>query len=174
MNVTKEDRIKELEAKQSDMKLVNAHKKLYELKLYIDESWNLERLLTCIRPELKTRFDRALDHYDDNIFITKNKIDLIEMMQRAYQALIDEAEALGFNKLDHEFWFIKYNDRDYVICKNDHDHEVAYNKYGNKESVTILTIQELLIGFGEDLYKIKQSLKKLNPKLIKYESISKK
>ena len=69
---------------------------------------------------------------------------------------------------------IRDSDKEYIICKNDHDHEVAFNKYGNKESVTILTIQELLIGFGEDLYKIKRSLKKLNPKLIKYESISKK
>lgn len=174
MHVTKEDRIRELEAKQSDMKLVNAYKKLYELKTYIDESWNINRLLNCIRPELKTRFNRASNHYDDNIFITNNKIELIEMMQRAYQALIDEAQTLGFNKLEYEFWFIEYNNKEYIICKNDHDHEVAFNKYGNKESVTILTIQELLIGFGEDLYKIKRSLRKLNPKLIKYESISKK
>lgn len=174
MHVTKEDRIKELEAKQSDRKIVNANKKLYQLKSYIDESWNLKRLIDCVSPELKTRFNRALQHYDDNIFITKNKIELIEMMHRAYEALINEAERLGFNKLEYEFWFIHYNNMEYIICKNDHDHEVAYNKYGNKENVIILTIQELLIGFGEDLYNIKKSLKKLNPKLIKYENISKK
>ena len=174
MNVTKEDRIKELESKQIDRPLANSYKKLYELKTYINESWDINRLLNCISPELKTRFNRALKYYNDNIFITNNKIELIAMMQRAYQALIDEALTLGFNTLEYEFWYIEYNDKEYIICKNDHDHEVAFNKYGNKESVTILTIQELLIGFGEDLYKIKRSLKKLNPKLIKYESISKK
>ena len=174
MYVTKEERIKELEAKQIDNELHEAHKKIYELKTYIDESWNMDRLLECIRPELKTRFMRALKHYDDNIFITNNKLELLHMMHRAYEALIDEANSLGFAKLEHEFWFINHEDKDYIICKNDCDHELAFKKYGNKEGVTILTIQELLIGFGEDLYKIKQSLRKLNPRIKKYASISKK
>lgn len=173
MNVTKEDRIKELESKQIDRPLANSYKKLYELRSFVDESWNINRLLNCIRPELKTRFNRALKHYNDNIFITNNKIKIIEMMQRAYQALIDEAELLGFNKLENDFWFLNYNNKDFIICKNDSDHELAFKKY-SKENVTILTIQELLIGFGDDLYKIKQSLRKLNPRVNKYANISKK
>ena len=170
----KEKKLKELKAKQTNRELKKAYKKLYELKTYIDESWNLDRLLSCISIELKTRFIRALKHYDDNIFITNNKLELLEMMHRAYEALIDEADSLGFKKLEHEFWFINYQNKDYIICKNNNNHELAFKKYGNKENVIILTIEELLIVFGEDLYKIKQSLKKLNPRIKKYASISKK
>lgn len=169
----KEQKIKELKAKQNTKELNKSLLELNQIKSKVSKEWGKRRILQLISPELLMRFKRAETKYLD-AYLTDNKIELNNMMIRAYEALIKNAIDLGYNKLSPEFILSNHpvTNNQIIICINKDDMPTAYEKYKSKEDVIIFHIDELLIALDQSIFKAKQATFKLQGRIKKYESIN--
>ena len=166
----KERKIKELEALQKNKVFNESIRKLNDTKNKLRLEWGLERIMTLISPELLLRFKRAENKYSHEYHSSFNKIKLNEMMVRAYEALMRDAINRGYNKLSPEFIYTKHpktNDN-IIICLNEDDIHVAFEKYKLKEDVIIFHINEILISMTEDFIDIKKKTHKLGGRIKSY------
>jgi hypothetical protein len=169
----KEDKIKELKAKQLKKELNKSLLELNQIKNKVSKEWGKQRILQLISPELLMRFKRAEAKYL-NAYLTHNKIELNNMMIRAYEALIKDAKDLGYNKLSPEFILSNHpvTNKQIIICVNEDDMPIAYERYKSKEDVIIFYIDELLIAIDQTIFNAKRATYKLRGQIKKYESIS--
>ena len=168
----KERKIKELEALQKNKVFDESIRKLNDIKEKIRLEWGKDRILTLISPELLLRFKRAENKYSMDYHSTFNKVKLNEMMIRAYEALILDAINRGYNKLSPEFIYAKHPDTNdnIIICVNEDDVPIAFEKYKSKENVIIFHINEILISMTKDFIDIKKKTHKLGGRIKSYAS----
>jgi len=169
----KEQKIKELKANQNMKELNKSLLELNQIKSKVSKEWGKQRILQLISPELLMRFKRAEAKYL-NAYLTDNKIELNNMMIRAYEALIKDAINLGYNKLLPEFILSNHpvTNNQIIICVNEDDLPIAYERYKSKENVIIFYIDELLIAIDKSILNAKQKTHKLQGRIKKYESIN--
>ena len=165
----KERKIKELEALQKNKVFDESIRKLNDIKEKIKLEWGKDRILTLISPELLLRFKRAENKYSMDYHSTFNKVKLNEMMIRAHEALILDAINRGYNKLSPEFIYAKHPDTNdnIIICVNEDDVLIAFEKYKSKEDVIIFHINEILISMTKDFIDIKKKTHKLGGRIKK-------
>lgn len=170
----KERKIKELEALQKNKVFDESIRKLNDIKEKIKLEWGKDRILTLISPELLLRFKRAENKYSMDYHSTFNKVKLNEMMIRAHEALILDAINRGYNKLSPEFIYAKHPDTNdnIIICVNEDDVPIAFEKYKSKEDVIIFHINEILISMTKDFIDIKKKTHKLGGRIKSYVSVS--
>lgn len=170
----KERKIKELEALQKNKVFDESIRKLNDIKEKIRLEWGKDRILTLISPELLLRFKRAENKYSMDYHSTFNKVKLNEMMIRAYEALILDAINRGYNKLSPEFIYAKHPDTNdnIIICVNEDDVPIAFEKYKSKENVIIFHINEILISMTKDFIDIKKKTHKLGGRIKSYVNVS--
>ena len=170
----KERKIKELEALQKNKVFDESIRKLNDIKEKIKLEWGKDRILTLISPELLLRFKRAENKYSMDYHSTFNKVKLNEMMIRAHEALILDAINRGYNKLSPEFIYAKHPDTNdnIIICVNEDDVPIAFEKYKSKENVIIFHINEILISMTKDFIDIKKKTHKLGGRIKSYVNVS--
>ena len=170
----KERKIKELEALQKNKVFDESIRKLNDIKEKIKLEWGKDRILTLISPELLLRFKRAENKYSMDYHSTFNKVKLNEMMIRAHEALILDAINRGYNKLSPEFIYAKHPDTNdnIIICVNEDDVLIAFEKYKSKEDVIIFHINEILISMTKDFIDIKKKTHKLGGRIKSYVNVS--
>jgi len=170
----KERKIKELEALQKNKVFDESIRKLNDIKEKIKLEWGKDRILTLISPELLLRFKRAENKYSMDYHSTFNKVTLNEMMIRAHEALISDAINRGYNKLSPEFIYAKHPDTNdnIIICVNEDDVPIAFEKYKSKEDVIIFHINEILISMTKDFIDIKKKTHKLGGRIKSYVNVS--
>jgi len=170
----KERKIKELEALQKNKVFDESIRKLNDIKEKIKLEWGKDRILTLISPELLLRFKRAENKYSMDYHSTFNKVKLNEMMIRAHEALILDAISRGYNKLSPEFIYAKHPDTNdnIIICVNEDDVPIAFEKYKFKEDVIIFHINEILISMTKDFIDIKKKTHKLGGRIKSYVNVS--
>ncbi len=170
----KERKIKELEALQKNKVFDESIRKLNDIKEKIKLEWGKDRILTLISPELLLRFKRAENKYSMDYHSTFNKVKLNEMMIRAHEALILDAINRGYNKLSPEFIYAKHPDTNdnIIICVNEDDVPIAFEKYKSKEDVIIFHINEILISMTKDFIDIKKKTHKLGGRIKSYVNVS--
>lgn len=170
----KERKIKELEALQKNKVFNESIRKLNDIKEKIKLEWGKDRILTLISPELLLRFKRAENKYNMDYHSTFNKVKLNEMMIRAHEALILDAINRGYNKLSPEFIYAKHPDTNdnIIICVNEDDVSIAFEKYKSKEDVIIFHINEILISMTKDFIDIKKKTHKLGGRIKSYVNVS--
>jgi hypothetical protein len=170
----KERKIKELEALQKNKVFDESIRKLNDIKEKIRLEWGKDRILTLISPELLLRFKRAENKYSMDYHSTFNKVKLNEMMIRAYEALILDAINRGYSTLSPEFIYAKHPDTNdnIIICVNEDDVPIAFEKYKSKEDVIIFHINEILISMTKDFIDIKKKTHKLGGRIKSYVNVS--
>ena len=170
----KERKIKELQALQKNKVFDESVRKLNDIKEKIKLEWGKDRILTLISPELLLRFKRAENKYSMDYHSTFNKVKLNEMMIRAHEALILDAINRGYNKLSPEFIYAKHPDTNdnIIICVNEDDVPIAFEKYKSKEDVIIFHINEILISMTKDFIDIKKKTHKFGGRIKSYVNVS--
>lgn len=170
----KQKKIKELEKLQNNKVFNESLYKLNDIKTKVSLEWGKERIMNLISPELLLRFKRADNKYTSEYHASFNKVKLNEMMVRAYEALIQDAIDRGYNTLSPEFIFTYHPDTNekIIICVNEDDVPIAFEKYKSKENVIIFHIKEILILMDQGLFDIKKKTHKLGGRILKYESIN--
>ena len=166
----KERKIKELERLEKNKTFNESLYKLNDIKTKIKLEWGKERIMDLITPELLLRFKRAENKYTNEYHASFNKIKLNEMMTRGYEALIEDAIDRGYNTLSPEFILTYHPDTNekIIICVNEDDVPIAFEKYKSKEDVIIFHINEILITMGQDLFDIKKKTHKLGGRIKSY------
>lgn len=169
--MNKAEQIKALKVKIKNKDLDESLYKLNTIRDTLHKKWGKERMLNLISPELLTRFRRAQVKYREEYNNAKNQIALNEMMVRAYKAIEEDLINQGYKYLEEDYIFIQNTKtkENFIICKNNDQLELAYNKYKN-ENVIILSLQELLLIINNDFIKIKKAFHKFGASIKKYES----
>lgn len=171
----KEQKLAELKNKLENKDLNESLANLYKAKEALYNKWGRERCMEIVSPELKTRFQRAVDKYNNEYSFANDKIALNEMMIRAIAAIDNDIETHKHEPLQNDFIYIKNNKtkENFIICKTNDQMELAYNKYKD-ENVIIISLEELILLINYDFKKIKQMFHSFAGRIIKYESIDKK
>tara|TARA_B100000900_G_C20571932_1_gene713588 strand:- start:846 stop:1340 length:495 start_codon:yes stop_codon:yes gene_type:complete len=140
--------------------------KLKEYRGYvstIDEEWGgRKRLFKCVDVKLEIKFSKAemllkKSLSDDN---PKKKLQMIQMMYRAWDALIKEALDRGYEKLEKEFRCYRYGkDKIAIVCDSDLQLSYLKGKYRNDKDTVLFSMQELFNFIHPDWLDAKEKFK---------------
>ena len=132
----------------------------------IEREWGgKKRLFKCVDAQLEIKFCKAQMLFDKSLIESpvKKKIEMIEMMYRAYKALINKAEANGYSKLENDYRCYKYkNNKIAIVCDSDLQLSNLKSIYGKDKDVILFSMEELFRFVHPDYLEAKETFKKKN------------
>ena len=132
----------------------------------IEKEWGgKKRLFKCVDAQLEIKFCKAQMLFDESLIeaTTRKKIEMIEMMYRAYKALINKAEANGYSKLQNDYRCYKYkNNKIAIVCDSDLQLSNLKSIYGKDKDVILFSVEELFRLIHPDYLEAKETFKKKN------------
>lgn len=132
----------------------------------IEREWGgKKRLFKCVNAQLEIKFCKAQMLFDESLIeaTTRKKIEMIEMMYRAYKALINKAEANGYSKLENDYRCYKYkNNKIAIVCDSDLQLSNLKSIYGKDKDVILFSVEELFRLMHPDYLEAKETFKKKN------------
>lgn len=142
-------------------------KQLKEFRSYetsIENEWGgKKRLFKLVHAQLEIKFCKAQMLFDESLCgdDIQLKIQMIEMMNRAYSALIQKAEENGHNKLADDFRCYKYrNNKIAIVCDAEHQLPRLKELYGKDKDVILFSMEELFRFVHPDYIDAKEVFKK--------------
>ena len=130
----------------------------------IENEWGgKKRLFKCVDVQLEIKFCKAQMLFDEALTKEKaaKKIEMIEMMYRAYNALITKAEESGYSKLDNDYKCYQYNkDKIAIICDSDLQLSNLKSIHGKDKDVILFSMEELFRFVHPDYIDAKEVFKK--------------
>lgn len=144
-------------------------KQLKDYRLYesnINKDWGgKRRLFKCVDTQLEIKFCKAEMLFNETLLdgTTKKKIQMIEMMYRAYSALVDKSTDNGYSKLEDDFRCYKYRDNKIaIVCDTDTQIPRLKELYGTDKDVVLFSVEELFRFMHPDYLSAKETFKKKN------------
>jgi hypothetical protein len=136
----------------------------FETQIKID--WGgKKRLFKCVDVQLEIKFSKAEMMFDKSLYQDhpKKKLQMIEMMRRAYKALIDEAKSNGYKALEKDHKCYRYGkDRIAILCDSDLQLSNLKAKYKNDKDTVLFSIEELFRFIPPDYLNAKETFKQKN------------
>ena len=141
---------------------------------WIERYWNKNRLISIVSYGMRIRFKKAEMLYKDSLYTTnyKNMTQMAEMMIRAYDVLVKEAQDLGHLKLSPTTWTYEHNKTRYLVVKNDQEFWLAHNAYAEEPETIVIGISELFKMANDDLLEVKNKIQgtlNTTAKIIEYK-----
>ena len=143
--------------------------KIKDYRLYesnINKDWGgKRRLFKCVDTQLEIKFCKAEMLFNETLLdgTTKKKIEMIEMMYRAYSALVDKSTDNGYSKLEDDFRCYKYRDNKIaIVCDTDTQIPRLKELYGTDKDVVLFSVEELFRFMHPDYLSAKETFKKKN------------
>lgn len=143
--------------------------KIKEFRLYesnINKDWGgKRRLFKCVDTQLEIKFCKAEMLFNETLFdgTDKKKLEMIEMMYRAYTALIDKAESNGYIKLDNDVRCYKFKDNKVaLVCDTELQMPRLKELYGSDKNAILFSVEELFRFIHPDYLEAKQTFKNKN------------
>ena len=144
-------------------------KQLKDYRLYesnINKDWGgKRRLFKCVDTQLEIKFCKAEMLFNETLLdgTTKKKIQMVEMMYRAYSALVDKSTDNGYSKLEDDFRCYKYRDNKIaIVCDTDTQIPRLKELYGTDKDVVLFSVEELFRFMHPDYLSAKETFKKKN------------
>lgn len=144
-------------------------KQLKDLRSYetsVESNWGgKKRLFKCVDAQLEIKFCKAQMLFDESLIgdDIKLKMQMIEMMNRAYSALIQKAEANGFSKLEDDHRCYKYRDNKIaIVCDTEFERPRLKELYGSDKDTVLFSVEELFRFIHPDYIEAKEAFKKRN------------
>ena len=132
----------------------------------IENDWGgKKRLFKCVDVQLEIKFCKAQMLFDKSLVESpvKKKIEMIEMMYRAYNALITKAEENGYKKLLTDYKCYEYNkEKIAIVCDSDLQLSNLKSIHGKDKNVILFSMEELFRFVHPDYMKAKETFKKNN------------
>ena len=145
------------------------NKQLKDYRLYesnINKDWGgKRRLFKCVDTQLEIKFCKAEMLFNETLLdgTTKKKIEMIEMMYRAYSALVNKAEANGFIKLEDDVRCYKYKDNKIaLVCDTELEMPRLKELYGSDKNTILFSVEELFRFIHPDYLQAKETFKNKN------------
>jgi hypothetical protein len=141
-------------------------KQIKELRTYetsVNKKWGgKKRLFKCVDVQLEIKFCKAEMLLDESLKSqpAKKKIEMIEMMYRAWDALINKAEENGYIELDEGYKCYQFNkDQIAIICDSDLQLSNLKGKFGKDKDVVLFSMEELFRFVHPDYMDAKKIFK---------------
>ena len=140
-------------------------KQIKELRTYetsVNKKWGgRKRLFKCVDVQLEIKFCKAEMLLDESLKSqpAKKKIEMIEMMYRAWDALINKAEENGYTQLDEEYRCYEYKDSIAIICDSDLQLSNLKSKFGKDKNTILFSMEELFRFVHPDYMDAKKIFK---------------
>lgn len=143
-----------------------------QLKVYRDYESSIEkqwggkkRLYKCVDVKLEIKFAKAEMLFNESLKQDqpKRKIEMIQMMYRAYKALIDAAKANGFRKLKDDYRCYQYkNNKIVIVCDTNLQKPRLEELYGKDKDVILFSVEELFNFVNPKYLDAKETFKQKN------------
>tara|TARA_B100000900_G_scaffold415666_1_gene446499 strand:- start:1109 stop:1603 length:495 start_codon:yes stop_codon:yes gene_type:complete len=124
-----------------------------------------KRLFKCVDVQLEIKFSKAEMILKESLLKdkTKKKIQMVEMMYRAWDALINKAKENGYDTLDKNHRCYSYGaNKVAIICDSDLQLSYLKDKYKNDKDTVLFSMQELFRFIHPDYLEAKETFKKNN------------
>ncbi len=144
---------------ESFIKQINAYRSFV---INIDDEWGgKKRLFKLVNVELEIKFCKAEMLLDESLKgqIAKNKIDMIEMMYRAWAVLISKAEENGYTKFEQGYKCYEHKDNILIVCDSDLQLSSLKLKFGKDKKTLLYSMEELFRFIPPDLMEAKKIFK---------------
>ena len=130
----------------------------------IENEWGgKKRLFKCVDVQLEIKFCKAQMLFDESLRNAKTdkKIEMIEMMYRAYNALVAKAKESGYEKLLTDYKCYQYNkEKIAIVCDSDLQLSNLKSIHGKDKDVILFSMEELFRFVHPDYMKAKEIFKK--------------
>lgn len=143
-----------------------------QLKDYRDYETSVEckwggkkRLFKCVDVQLEIKFCKAEMLFKDSLVdgSVREKMQMVEMMYRAYTALIQKAEDNGYRELKANYKCFKYkNNKIAIVCNFENELPQLKQLYGKDKDVVLFSIEELFRFINPEYLEAKEQFKQKN------------
>lgn len=144
----------------------NKIKQYREFETQIEIDWGgKKRLFKCVDVQLEIKFSKAEIMFKKSLFKdhAKKKLQMIEMMYRAYKALVNEAKSNGYTTLEKDYKCFKYGkDKIVILCDTDLQLSNLKAKYKNEKDTVLFSIEELFRFIPVNYLDAKETFKQKN------------
>lgn len=142
--------------------------KLKELRIYESETYekwgSRKRIFKMIGVDFEIKFCRAEQMLRDTLYSgkPKKKMQMVEMMHRAFVALNKSCEESGYIMIQPSSRCFNFDKKTAIICDTDDEKPVLMKIHKNEPDMMIFSIEELLRCIPKDFMKAKELLSKLD------------
>ena len=145
-------------------KIKDRLKELHQIKNAMDYTWGGEkRLLKIVSEGTADRYRRAKDIFRDALYSEDDlhKEKMIDMMERAYLALTNEAETLGFKSIDPNVRCFQFIDDIWFVT--DYDHELVRVRLNHEKDIKncnaqLTSIEELFRAVPKEVWDMRMNI----------------
>ena len=141
-------------------------KEYREYETQINKDWGgKKRLFKCVDVQLEIKFSKAEMIFDKSLYQDqpKKKMQTIQMMYRAWKALINSAKDNGYETLDKDYKCYKYGkDKIAIVCETDLQLLNLKHKHKNDKDAVLFSIEELFRFIPPDYLNAKEIFKQKN------------
>jgi len=152
-------------------------KELKKLRIYESESFerwgSRKRIFKMLGVDFEIKFCRAESMLKDALYKghVKEKVKMVEMMNRAFDALNIACEKSGYNRIQPSTRCFNFDKKTAIICDTDDEKPVLYKVHKDEPDIMIFSIEELLRCIPQDFMKAKELLSKID-KAVNFKRIS--
>lgn len=146
----------------------NLETKLKELRIYESETYekwgSRKRIFKMIGVDFEIKFCRAEQMLRDTLYKgnPKKKMQMVEMMLRAFVALNKSCEESGYIMIQPSSKCFNFDKKTAIVCDTDDEKPVLMKIHKNEPDMMIFSIEELLRCIPKDFMKAKELLSKLD------------
>ena len=130
----------------------------------IESEWGgKKRLFKCVDVKLEIKFCHAQMLFDESLAMGKSprRIEMIEMMYRAYKSLITKAKENGYGRLNNNYKCYQYkNNKIAIVCDSDLQLSNLKSIHGKDKDVILFSMEELFRFVHPDYIDAKEVFKK--------------
>ena len=141
-------------------------KEYREFETQINKDWGgKKRLFKFVDVQLEIKFSKAEMIFNKSLYQDqpKKKLQTIQMMFRAWKALIDSATDNGYKTLDKDYKCLKYGkDKIAIVCETDLQLIDLKDKHKNDKDTVLFSIEELFRFIPPEHLKAKETFKQKN------------
>ena len=130
-----------------------------ESKIYIE--WGgRDRLTSLVTKTLLVKFEKAEALFKNSLVLRDSQeiIKMVEMMFRAYAALISDCKDFGFKEIDPHVRCFDWDGQIWYVTDMDYQVPRAMNKHKAEGNVNFISIQELMRTIPKDLMEMRMEI----------------
>lgn len=151
--------------------------KLKELRDYESETYirwgSRKRIFKMVGVKFEIKFCKAEMLLRDTMHDghVKKKLQMVEMMHRAFDALNKKCEESGYTRIQPNTRCFNFDNKTAIVCDTDDEKPILNKIHKDEPDMMIFSVEELLRCIPKDFIKAKELLSKLD-KTVNFERIS--
>jgi len=151
--------------------------KLKELRDYESETYirwgSRKRIFNMVGVRFEIKFCKAEMLLRDTMHNghVKKKLQMVEMMHRALDALNKKCEESGYTRIQPNTRCFNFDKKTAIVCDTDDEKPILNKIHKDEPDIMIFSVEELLRCIPSDFMKAKELLSKLD-KTVNFERIS--